>query len=51
MTEDDFRSVLEQRAARPYPGAAMSGRGIVTCAGGARYFICAYVLVRLLRET
>jgi hypothetical protein len=29
----------------------MSGRGIVTCAGGTRYFTSAYVLVRLLRET
>lgn len=27
------------------------GRGIVTCAGGVRLFVCAYVLVRVLRET
>lgn len=31
------------------PGSG--GRGIVTCAGGVRLFVCAYVLVRILRET
>lgn len=51
MTGDDFEADIRRRAARPYPRAAMSGRGIVTCAGGARYFTSAYVLVRLLRET
>ena len=29
----------------------MSGRGIVTCAGGERLFTCVYVLVRILRQT
>lgn len=34
-----------------YREGQYSGRGIVICAGGPLYFTCAYVLVRLLRET
>lgn len=43
---DDIRRAGETPA--PRPGG---GRGIVTCAGGARLFTCAYVLVRVLKET
>ena len=32
-----------------YPGG-FEGRGVVICGGGARYFTCAYVCVRMLRE-
>src|SRR5579863_4918518 len=34
-----------------FPADAFSGRGIVICAGGARIFTNAYVLIRVLRET
>ncbi len=34
----------------PFKGGG-GGRGIVTCAGGVRLFVCVYVLVRILRET
>jgi hypothetical protein len=33
-----------------YPSDRFQGRGIVICAGGPRYFTCAWVLVRVLRE-
>jgi hypothetical protein len=36
--------------AEPYPTHRFQGRGIVTCAGGPRYFTCVWVLVRVLRE-
>ena len=36
--------------AEPYPAHRFQGRGIVTCAGGPRYFTCAWVLVRVLRD-
>lgn len=35
---------------RPYPGGRFDGRGIVICAGGLRYFTCAWVLITLLRR-
>jgi Mannosyltransferase putative len=35
----------------PYPRGRFQGRGIVVCAGGARMFLNAYVLIRILRET
>jgi hypothetical protein len=38
-----------ERAA-PYPAHRFQGRGIVTCAGGPRYFTCVWVLVRVLRN-
>ena len=47
-------AVLAQRlkATRPeYPAERFSGRGIVICAGGARVFTNAYVLVSILRRT
>jgi hypothetical protein len=37
-------------ATPPYPAEKYSGRGVVICAGGARYFTCAWVLLRVLRE-
>lgn len=33
-----------------YPAARFHGRGVVICAGGARYFTNAYVCARILRE-
>lgn len=46
-----FRQELQRRLSGAFPDGGMSGRGIVTCAGGTRLFACAYVLVRILRET
>jgi hypothetical protein len=40
--------VIERAA--PYPAHRFQGRGIVTCAGGPRFFTCAWVLVRVLRD-
>jgi alpha 1,2-mannosyltransferase len=37
------------KALPPYPGH-FSGRGIVICAGGLRYFTCAWVTINMLRE-
>ncbi len=48
--EAQFREDVIAAGEAPFrPGAG--GRGIVTCAGGARLFVCVYVLVRVLRET
>jgi hypothetical protein len=33
-----------------YPAGRFDGRGIVVCAGGPRYFTCAYVLLHVLRR-
>lgn len=33
-----------------WPDGHFAGRGIVLCAGGVRYFTCAYVAVRILRH-
>jgi hypothetical protein len=33
-----------------FPAASFQGRGIVTAGGGPIYFICAWVLVRMLRQ-
>ncbi len=35
----------------PYPDGRFDGRGIVICAGGARLFTCAWVLIRILQDT
>lgn len=47
-----LRQALDERlrAPKPYPGDRFEGRGIVVCAGGPRYFICAWVLISLLRR-
>ena len=44
---------LEHRRNSParYAEGRFDGRGIVICAGGPRYFICAWVLVSVLRNT
>jgi len=34
----------------PYPDGRYSGRGIVTCAGGVKYFPSAWVLINMLRH-
>ncbi len=34
----------------PYPPERFDGRGIVICAGGPRYFTCAFVLLHVLRN-
>jgi hypothetical protein len=47
LTLDNARQVLEELV---IPAPAMSGRGIVICAGGKKYNTNAYALVRLLRE-
>ena len=46
------RALLDATAALdfPHPAARFAGRGIVICGGGAKYFPCVYVLVRLLRH-
>jgi hypothetical protein len=38
-------------AARPYPDEKFNGRGIVICAGGPRYFTCAWALLRVLARS
>jgi putative mannosyltransferase len=38
------------QAIAPYPAGRFAGRGIVICAGGRRYFTCAWVCVRMLRH-
>jgi hypothetical protein len=48
---DELRARLKNCAREPVRTSAVSGKGIVTCAGGLRLFTCAYVLVRVLRET
>ena len=48
-----LRAALSERlrSPRPYPHDRFEGRGIVICAGGPRYFVCAFVLISLLRRT
>jgi hypothetical protein len=40
-----------RRETAEFPADEFSGKGIVICAGGARIFTSAYVLIRVLRET
>jgi hypothetical protein len=49
---EPFRQRLQERLSsrRPCPTGRFSGRGIVTCAGGPRYFTCAWVLIWTLRR-
>ena len=37
-------------SAPPYPTERFDGRGIVICASGLRYFVCAWICVRMLRR-
>ena len=48
----DFRAAIEQRLRHqpPFPEERFAGRGIVICAGGQRYFTCAWVLISILRS-
>lgn len=48
-----FDEALAARLATPaiYPRDRFEGRGIVICAGGARYFTCAWVLIAVLRQS
>jgi alpha 1,2-mannosyltransferase len=43
---------IESRRAFPaqYPDGRFEGRGIVICAGGERYFTCAWVLISILQR-
>lgn len=48
---EDHRRLLDERLAREVVAPAhWSGRGIVIPAGGPKYFPCAWVSIRLLRE-
>ncbi len=49
--EIEHRERLEAAVAlRPaYPAERFAGRGVVICGGGAKYFPCVYVCVRVLR--
>ncbi|MGB3899789.1 MAG: hypothetical protein WA973_14695 [Mesorhizobium sp.] len=48
--EAQFREDVMAAGDAPFLSGT-GGRGIVTCAGGVRLFVCVYVLVRILRET
>ena len=50
--QSELRHRLNQRLAMPptCPSGRFSGRGIVTCAGGPRYFTCVWVLIWILRR-
>ena len=37
-------------SAPPYPADRFAGRGIVICASGLRYFVCAWICVRMLQR-
>jgi hypothetical protein len=45
---DRLRQAIDVHPA--YPEGRFSGRGIVICAGGARLFTCAWVLIRMLQD-
>ena len=51
LTEANALEKLNEAVAavRPYPGS-FEGRGIVIPGGGARYFPCAWICIRTLRE-
>jgi hypothetical protein len=46
----NLQQALAAKPRSPYPGARFEQRGIVICAGGPRYFTCAWVLLSLLRK-
>ncbi len=54
VTEEErhYRELLERAVAarHSYPKKRFAGRGIVICGGGAKYFPCAWVTVKLLRH-
>jgi hypothetical protein len=45
-----LKQSLSEWSPAPYPEDRFEGRGIVICAGGPRYFTCAWVLLTLLRH-
>ncbi len=49
----DHAAMLRAVVSRPhaYPPNRFAGRGIVICAGGRKYFTCAFVTLRALRRT
>jgi hypothetical protein len=49
---DELRVAIEDRLRHPprFPDERFAGRGIVVCAGGPRYFTCAWVLISVLRS-
>ncbi len=48
----ELRAAIEDRLRQPppFPQGRFTGRGIVTCAGGHRYFTCVWVLIWVLRR-
>ena len=48
----ELRAAIEERLRHPppFPEKRFAGRGIVICAGGQRYFTCAWVLISVLRS-
>lgn len=51
QSDADYTQMLDEYVSRPfvYPAHRFSGRGVVICAGGDRYFTNAYVAARILR--
>ena len=49
---EGLRAAIDERLRNqpPFPEGRFAGRGIVICAGGQRYFTCAWVLISLLRS-
>jgi hypothetical protein len=51
MTASLQEALIEHRGSpKRYPEGRFEGRGIVICAGGPRYFTCAWVLISVLRH-
>lgn len=49
---DKHRRMIDQllQSPEPYPDGRFSGKGVVICGGGERYFTCAWVLINVLRH-
>lgn len=52
LNEDNARRAADAflRSAPDCPGERFTGRGIVVCGGGVKYFPCAWVCIRMLRH-
>ncbi|MDR3520858.1 MAG: hypothetical protein P4L54_04490 [Acidocella sp.] len=52
MPEESLAVLVAAMEEQPpvYPAGRFAGRGIVICAGGPRYFTCAFVLLHVLRH-
>jgi hypothetical protein len=48
----DLRAAIDERLVNPpaFPEGRFAGQGIVICAGGQRYFTCAWILISVLRR-